>query len=221
MIKAVAFDAYGTLYDVHSVMQKCEEIYPEKGAAISQIWRQKQLEYTWLRTLMGKYKDFWSLTGDALQYALEETGLQYNEDILKTILNEYLYLKPYPEAIEALEAFRPRKLMILSNGSPDMLSKLAAHTGVNEHLDGIISVDSIRMFKPRPEVYNLAVENLGISKNEVLFVSSNSWDVAGSKSFGFLAAWLRRVNKPFDRLEAEPDFIVSSLKELAEKTQTM
>lgn len=161
MIKAVVFDAYGTLYDVHSVMQKCEEIYPEKGAAISLVWRQKQLEYTWLRSLMGKYKDFWSITGDALQYALEEHGLTYDGEILQLILNEYLYLKPYPEAIEALASFRPRKLMILSNGSPDMLDKLAVHTGINEHLDGILSVDSLKVFKPQPEVYNLAVENLG------------------------------------------------------------
>jgi 2-haloacid dehalogenase len=221
MIKAVVFDAYGTLYDVHSVMQKCEEIYPGKGAAISQIWRQKQLEYTWLRSLMGKYKDFWSLTGDALQYALKEIGLQYDEEITKTILNEYLSLKAYPEAIEALDAFRPRRLMILSNGSPEMLNKLAIHTGINEHLDGILSVDTIKVYKPKPEVYYLAVENLGVNKDEILFVSSNSWDVAGAKSFGFLTAWLKRIDKPFDKLEAEPDLIVSSLKELSERTKNM
>ena len=221
MIKAVVFDAYGTLYDVHSVMQKCEEIYPGKGATISQIWRQKQLEYTWLRTLMGKYEDFWTITGDALQYALEEIGLKYNEKIIQTILNEYLCLNPYPEAIEALDAFRPRKLMILSNGSPEMLNKLAVHTGTGEHLDGILSVDPIKIYKPRPEVYHLAAEHLEIDKADILFISSNSWDVAGAKSFGFLTAWLKRVDKPFDRLKAEPDLIVSSLKELADRAKNI
>lgn len=221
MIKAVVFDAYGTLYNVHSVIQKCEEFYPGKSTQISQIWRQKQLEYSWLRSLMGRYQDFLLLTGDALRYALEELSLQYNEETIKEILNIYLHLEPYPEVIEALEAFRPRKLVILSNGSPQMLNELIVNTSLNEHLDDILSVDSLKIYKPKPEVYTLAVENLGVRKNEILFVSSNGWDVAGSKSFGFIVGWVNRLNKPVEKLGVEPDYIVSNLMELAKKIQNI
>ncbi len=217
MIKAVVFDAYGTLYDVHSVVKKCEKIYPGKSVQISQIWRQKQLEYSWLRSLMDRYQDFWSLTGDALCYALDELNLQYSQETIEEILNAYLYLEPYPEVVEALQTFRPRKLSILSNGSPKMLNELANNTSLDIHFDAIISVDSLKMYKPKADVYNLAIENLGVKKNEILFVSSNGWDVAGSKSFGFIVAWLNRFNKPVEKLGIEPDYIVTNLVELANK----
>ncbi|QHQ63410.1 haloacid dehalogenase type II [Anaerocolumna sedimenticola] len=219
MIKAVVFDAYGTLYDVHSIVRKCEKIYPGKGYQISQVWRQKQLEYSWLRSLMDRYQDFWSLTGDALSYALDELNLQYSKGTIEDILNEYLYLDLYPEVVESLQAFRPWKLSILSNGSPKMLKELAANTNLDKHMDAIISVDSLKTYKPKANVYNLAVENLGVNKNEILFVSSNGWDVAGSKSFGFTVGWINRLNKPVERLGIEPNYIVSNLAELANKVK--
>lgn len=219
LIKAVVFDAYGTLYNVHSVMEKCEKIYPGKGDQISQIWRQKQLEYSWLRTLMDRYQDFWSVTEDALYYALDALDLQYSKEIVDDILNEYLYLELYPEVKDALEAFRPCKLSILSNGNNKMLNELAANTSLDRNIDTIISVDSIKKYKPKPDVYNLAVKNLGVNKDEILFVSSNGWDVAGSKSFGFTVGWINRSNKPLEKLGIEPDYIVSNLVELSNKTE--
>lgn len=218
MIKAVVFDAYGTLYDVNSVVQKCEEFFPKKGAEISKIWRQKQLEYSWLNALMDRYEDFWIITGNALCYALEELELEYNEDIIRKILRVYLNLKLYPEVIEALEAFRPCKLAILSNGTSEMLRELATNTCLNKHLDEILSVDPLKTYKPNPEVYKLAVEKLGVNKEEILFVSSNGWDVSGAKSFGFIVGWVNRLNKPTEKLGFKPDYKVSNLKELVDKT---
>lgn len=215
MIKAVVFDAYGTLYDVHSVTRKCEECYPGKSREISLIWRQKQLEYSWLRTAMGRYENFWLLTEDGLRYALDELGLPIDEAIIAKILGQYLHLSVYPEVFEALSLFRPRKLLILSNGSPDMLDQLGKNTGVNAHLDGALSVDSLKMYKPRPEVYQMAADRLGMGKQEILFVSSNGWDIAGAKNYGFVCGWVNRMKKPVERLGATPDFIVSDLKELA------
>lgn len=217
MIKAILFDAYGTLYDVHSVMRKCEEIYPTKGTQISQIWRQKQLDYVLIRSLMDKYEDFWSLTKEALNYALEELELLYDEDLLDKILNEYLYLSLYPEVIEALDIFRPRKLAILSNGNLQMLNELAKNTSLDKHLDDIISVDDFKVYKPKPNAYDLAAKRLGFNKEEIFFISSNGWDVAGSKSYGFTVGWLNRFHKPVDRLGIKPDYTASDLKELAQK----
>jgi len=221
MIKAILFDAYGTLYDVYSVMKKCNELYPGKGKQISQIWRQKQLDYVWIRSLMDTYADFWSITKEALCYSLEELELQYNEEIVEEILNEYLNLSLYPEVIEALNTFCPRKLVILSNGTLQMLNELAKNTSLDEHLDGIISVDDFKVYKPKPDAYRLAAKRLGFDKEEILFISSNGWDVAGSKSFGFTVGWLNRFGKPVDRLGIKPDFIASNLKELAQKTKNI
>jgi 2-haloalkanoic acid dehalogenase, type II len=198
-------------------MKKCEEIYPTKGKQISQIWRQKQLDYVWIKSLMDKYTDFWSITKDALIYTLEELELRYDEELLEKILNEYLYLSPYPEVIEALDIFRPRKLAILSNGNIWMLNELAKNTTLNKYLDDIISVDAFKVYKPEPDAYRLAAQRLGFNKEEIFFVSSNDWDVAGSKSYGFIAGWINRLNKPFDRFGIKPDYTDSDLKELAQK----
>ena len=217
MIKAILFDAYGTLYDVNSVMKKCNELYPGKGTQISQIWRQKQLDYVWIRSLMNKYADFWSLTKDALCYALEELRLQYNEEIVDNILNEYYYLNLYPEVIEAMNIFRPRKLVILSNGNIHMLNELAKNTSMDKYLDDIISFDDCKVYKPKPDAYDLAAKRLGFDKEEIIFISSNGWDVAGSKSYGFIVGWLNRLHKPMDRLGSTPDYIASNLIELGQK----
>ncbi|MGC6174639.1 haloacid dehalogenase type II [Lacrimispora sp. 38-1] len=221
MIKSVLFDAYGTLYDVHSVTKKCNELYHGRGMEISQIWRQKQLDYVWITSLMDKYKDFWSLTKEALYYSLEELGLQYNEKIVEEILNEYLHLSLYPEVMEALNNFRPRELFILSNGNLRMLNELVKNTYLDKHLDGIISVEDYKVYKPKPDAYDLAAKRLGLDKEEILFISSNGWDAAGSKSFGFTVGWLNRFGKPADRLGMTPDFIASDLKELAQITKSI
>lgn len=219
MIKAVLFDAYGTLYDVYSVMRKCDELYPGKGAQISQIWRQKQLDYVWIRSLMDQYTDFWSITNEALRYSLEELKLPYHEEIVKEILEEYFYLNLYPEVVEALNIFRPRKLAILSNGNLHMLQELAKNTSLDRYLDDIISVDAIKVYKPKPDAYHFAATKLGFEKEEILFISSNGWDIAGSKSYGFTVGWLNRLGKPIDKLGIKPDFIAADLKELALKTK--
>ncbi len=217
MFKGVVFDAYGTLYDVFSVAQKCEHEYPGKGDEISKIWREKQLEYSWLQTLMGHYQNFWKITEDALRYSLECSGLPYDENKINEIMSSYFNLNVYPEVIEALQKFRPRKLAILTNGNADMFDKLIAGTGLNQYLDEFLSADTVQLFKPKPEVYQLAVDSFEIGKSEILFVSSNAWDIAGAKSFGFTVGWINRLNKPFEQLGVQADYIVSNLLELAQK----
>jgi 2-haloacid dehalogenase len=194
-IKALVFDAYGTLYDVHSVYAKTEELCPGKGDLITQIWRLKQLEYTWLQTSFQDYRDFKFLTHASLEFALRATGIEPSESITKPLFDKYLDLDPYPEAKDALGKLKSLggyKLAILSNGSTAMLSALAKNSGLDVYLDAIISVDGARKFKPHPDCYALVEKVLGLKNDEVMFVSSNSFDVAGAKHFGFKVAWIRR-----------------------------
>ena len=216
MIEGIAFDAYGTLYDVYSVEQKCEQEYPGSGAAMSRLWRQKQLEYSWLRTLMGRYADFWHVTEDALRYTLAELGLAACEGKIAAIMATYRELEMYPEVIEAMERFSARKKAILTNGNLGMIEPLVARTGLDVHLDACLSADEVGLFKTRPEVYQLAVDRLGIAREHLLFVSSNGWDVAGAKSFGFTVGWLNRRNLPPEELGVRADYVASNLLELAE-----
>ena len=192
-IKAVVFDAYGTLYDVQSVADITEEIFPGYGEIITQVWRIKQLEYTWLRTLMRQYRDFAAVTRDSLTYTLKCLGLEYDDASFARIMEKYLHLDLYPDAMLALEAMAEKKLAILSNGSPDMLNALVRHSGLQPILDAVISVDSKRIFKPSPDVYALIESTLKIPPADVLFISSNPWDVCGAKSFGLNVAWIERV----------------------------
>lgn len=219
MIKSVVFDVYGTLYDVFSVVKKCESLYPEKGEQIGKLWRNKQLEYTWLRTLMNRYENFWDITKDALYYALDSLALEYDSDQINDIMNSYLNLDPYPEVVEALQKFRPRKLAVLTNGNMDMLDQLVVRTGLDKFLEGVLSADTIQLFKPKPEIYQLAVDFFGISKNEILFVSSNAWDIAGAKSFGFTVGWINRFNQPSEQLGVQADYVATNLLELAKKVE--
>lgn len=213
-IKAIVFDAYGTLFDVHTVVEKCEQYFPTKGRIISELWRQKQLEYTWLRSLMGRYEDFWKITNDSLLFALKELELERNDEICADILNEYLYLKPYSEVPNALKKLKNLSLAILSNGSPKMLNDMVSNAGLKEAFSDVISVDELKIFKPFMGVYQLAPVKLGIHKEETLFVSSNSWDATGAKVFGFNVCWINRFNKTFDELNTKPDLIVKNLDEL-------
>jgi 2-haloacid dehalogenase len=192
-IKAIVFDAYGTLYDVQSVADITEEIFPGYGEIITQVWRIKQLEYTWLRSLMRQYRDFAAVTRDSLTYTLKCLGLEYDDVPFARIMDKYLHLDLYPDAMLALEAMAEKKLAILSNGSPDMLNALVRNSGLRPILDAVISVDAKGIFKPSPEAYALIESILKISPSEVLFISSNPWDVCGAKSFGLNVAWIERV----------------------------
>jgi 2-haloacid dehalogenase len=192
-IGAVVFDAYGTLYDIQSVAATTEEAFPGYGDLITQIWRIKQLEYSWLRSLMQRYQSFSAITRDSLVYALRVLGLSYDRDAFEGIIEKYLHLDLYPDVLAALSAMKGRKLAILSNGSPDMLNVLVRNTGLDRVLDATISVDARKAFKPSPEVYRLIETTLAIPPASVLFVSSNPWDVCGAKSFGLNVAWIERV----------------------------
>ncbi len=192
-IKAVVFDAYGTLYDVQSVADITEETFPGYGEIITQVWRIKQLEYSWLRSLMRRYEDFSAVTAASLTYTLKCLGLDYDDAAFARIMDKYLHLDLYPDALPALEAMRDKKLAILSNGSPDMLNALVRNTGLSGVLDATISVDANKTFKPSPEAYTLIESTLNIAPSDVLFISSNPWDVCGAKSFGLNVAWIERV----------------------------
>ncbi|MBE0627174.1 MAG: haloacid dehalogenase type II [Burkholderiales bacterium] len=212
---ALVFDAYGTLYDVHSVIALCERYWPGKGSALSQLWRSKQLEYTWQRSLMQRYTAFSSITADGLRYACAALGLELGAAQLAELMQQYRRLSPYPDALPALQALRGRKLAILSNGSPDMLDPLVADSGLDQVLDAVLSVAEVRIFKPDPRVYQIAVDRLGVPKESIGFVSSNCWDACGAKSFGFRTYWINRAGAPLDALDATPDHTIARLTDLA------
>lgn len=216
-IKAILFDAYGTLFDVHSITQVCEQYYPENGYNISQLWRQKQLEYTWLRTLMGSYEDFQVVTKDALIFTLNELKLEQDEIVLAKLLKAYSRLTPFPEVKEALQSLDSKQLSILSNGSPDMLNKVVERADLSQHFSHIISVDELRKYKPSMDVYQQGVLKTGYQKDEILFITSNPWDACGAKTFGFHVCWINRSKKAFDELGVRPDVIVEHLGQLTEK----
>jgi 2-haloacid dehalogenase len=191
--KAVVFDAYGTLYDIQSVAAVTEESFPGYGDIITQIWRIKQLEYSWLRSLMRRYEDFSVITRESLAYTLRALGLAYNPAAFDRIMDKYLHLDLYPDALTTLAALKDKKLAILSNGSSDMLNALVKNSGLDRVLDATISIDQQRIFKPAPEAYTLIEARLGARPDEVLFVSSNPWDACGAKAFGLNVAWIERV----------------------------
>jgi len=213
--RALVFDAYGTLYDVHSVVALCDDFWPGKGSALSQLWRTKQLEYTWQRSLMQRYVPFSSVTEDGLRYACAALGLNLSDTQLAALMQQYLKLSPYPEALSALQTLRGRKLAILSNGSPDMLDPLVVNSGLDKVLDAVLSVDELKIFKPDPRVYQIAVNRLGVPKEAIGFVSSNCWDACGAKSFGFSTYWINRAGAPLDALDAKPDHTIARLSDLA------
>ena len=192
-IKALVFDAYGTLYDIQSVAAITDEAYPGYGEIITQIWRMKQLEYTWLRSLMRQYEDFSTITRESLAYTLRCLGLKNDPAVFERIMDKYVHLDLYPDAEATLAAMKDRKLAILSNGSTDMLNALVRNTGLDRVLDATISIDSKRIFKPSPDAYTLIESSLGIAPADVLFVSSNPFDACGAKAFGLRVAWIERV----------------------------
>jgi 2-haloacid dehalogenase len=212
-LEALVFDAYGTLFDVHSVVRRCEACWPDRGAALSAAWRTKQLEYTWQRSLMRAYRPFSEVTREALEQSCEALGLSLSAAQAEELLQEYRRLSLFPDVAQTLKDLKGKKA-ILSNGSPDMLEPLVKQSGLR--FDAVLSVDALRIFKPAPEVYALAVKRLGVAAGRIGFVSSNCWDALGAKAFGFNAFWINRTGAPLDRLGVRPDAVLKSLGELSE-----
>lgn len=213
-LQALVFDAYGTLFDVHSVIDACERLWPGKGEALSRAWRAKQLEYTWLRSMMGRYTDFACVTEDALGHACTSLGLELSGGDKKSLMDAYLHLAPYADATQTLPALSGRPLAILSNGSPAMLAPLVRNAGMEKTFAAVLSVDALRTYKPAPAVYQLAVDTLGLPKESIGFVSSNCWDACGAKAFGFRVFWINRSRAPLDAIDVVPDHIIHSLAQL-------
>jgi 2-haloacid dehalogenase len=213
-VEGLLFDAYGTLFDVHSVVEAGRAV-TDDPAALSALWRQKQLEYTWLRSLMGRYEDFWAVTASALAFACRRLGLRVDDAARRRLMEAYLTLDPFPEVRGALARLRGLPCAILSNGAPRMLDAVVAHNRLGEYLRAVISVDEVRTFKPAPIVYALGPARLGLTRETIGFVSSNGWDVAGAKAFGFRAVWVNRAGAPPEELGVTPDIEVRDLGELA------
>jgi 2-haloacid dehalogenase len=215
-IKGIVFDMYGTLVDVGAVAEACKEMAPEPVAFITQ-WRAKQLEYTFLRTLMGKYRDFWKVTEEALEFAIQHFGLQVRAEQRKQVMEAWLHPTPYPEIVAALPRLKEKYLLaILSNGTSKMLQTELERTRLRPYFRWVISADAVKLYKPSPEVYRLALKQMRLQKNEILFISSNSFDVMGSKHFGFKVCWINRHGVPLDPLGPKLELIVKSFAELVE-----
>jgi 2-haloacid dehalogenase len=212
---AIIFDAYGTLFDVHSVVQR--EGAPITGnlQALSQLWRQKQLEYTWLRTLMERYEDFRYITEAALRSAVRQLSIDATDRQLERLMEAYLSPAAFPEVRSALEALKGLPLAILSNGLPEMLDSAVRANGLESYFTEIISVDSVKTYKPSPRVYALGPQALNLAAEEILFVSSNLWDAAGAKSFGYQVCWCNRSGAEMEDLGFAPDFVVRGLDAIA------
>lgn len=213
-MKALVFDAYGTLFDVHSVIQACEREFPGQGAALSRDWRAKQLEYTWLRSLMARYEDFWGVTGAALEFSCRARGLVLAPETKARLMDEYLRLAPFPEVRDALAALAGRKLLILSNGSTRMLSAVVENAGLTGVFAHVLSVDAVKIYKPSPAVYQLAATRTKLERGAIGFVSSNCWDVCGAAAFGFETFWINRSGAPPEVLGFAPKAVLASLAEL-------
>ena len=214
-IKACVFDAYGTLFDVHAPTAAIADELGDKAQPLSETWRSKQLQYTWLRSLMDDYADFWEVTGDGLDYAMAEHGVD-SPDIRKRLMSLYMTLDAYPDAVDTLNKLKEAGFAtaILSNGSPEMLKAAVENSGLAPLLDDVLSVHEVGIYKPSPKVYQLAVDRTGVAANEICFVSANAWDAAGASGFGFQVAHLNRFGQPVERLPGKPHEILKSLSEL-------
>jgi 2-haloacid dehalogenase len=215
-IKALAFDVYGTLLDLDSLVPDCEAAYPGYGRDICQIWRIKQLEYTQLLTLIGKYEDFWIVTGRALMFACKSVGLKCSAPLQEKLLDRYFALDPFSDVHPALESLSGYTLVVLSNGSPKMLQVGLDGAGILDFFAQVISTGEVQSYKPNPQVYHWALQKLGLSNQEVVMVSANAWDLVGAKSTGLRAYWVNRSGLPWDDLGYAPDATLSTLTELPE-----
>lgn len=216
-IKGVLFDLYGTLFDVHSVVERCDELFPGHGIEISALWRQKQLEYMWARGLMRRYCPFEKLTEDALSYTCNRLELALSERDRVDLCDAYSMLEPFPDTVAALEALRSigAPAGILSNGSADCIRRVVHHADLQRHFSHLISTEPVRAYKPQAAAYDLGEQALGASRETILFVSSNGLDAAGARNFGYTVAWINRASSPFEELEVRPDIEVASLTALS------
>ncbi len=214
-VKACVFDAYGTLFDVHSAVGKYRQQLGDVADRVSMLWRTKQLEYTWLRSLMGHHADFWQVTRDALDFSFDMHKID-NPGLKKDLMEAYLRLDCYPEVFDTLKELKTRgfRLAILSNGSPAMLEAAVIHSGISELLEATFSVEDVKIFKPDPRVYQMAVDGLQVSAEEIVFLSANAWDAAGASAFGFKVAWVNRFGQSLERLPGRPDVEIGDLAEL-------
>lgn len=211
--RAFVFDAYGTLFDVHSVVARAANL-PGDLQALSALWRQKQLEYTWLRSLMERYQDFWDVTEAALRAAVTQLKIQASDAELHGLMQANLRPSAFPDVTKALDALPGAPLAILSNGSPRMLASAVQHNSLTSYFAEIISVDRVRTYKPSPRVYALAPEVRGIPPEEILFISSNSWDVTGAKAFGYKVCWCNRSQRHMEHLGFSADFTITRLDQI-------
>jgi 2-haloacid dehalogenase len=216
-IEACVFDAYGTLFDVSSVARGAQDALGEQCDALSDLWRTKQLQYTWLRGLAGHHADFWQVTGDALDFAMSTLGLR-DAALRDRLMDLYLSIAAYPEVPASLATLQVKDIRcaILSNGSPVMLSAAVANSGIASKIDAVLSVETVGIYKPHPDVYSMAPKSLGLPKERICFLSSNSWDAYSAKAFGFRVLWCNRFGQAPERIPATPDGEIKDLSELAD-----
>lgn len=215
-IKAVIFDAYGTLFDVHSVASLAEQQFPGKGEAISLLWRQKQLEYSWLRAMSGKYKPFWEVTRDALRFVALRMVLPMTPELEARLMKQYSSLSPFPENLAALRAMKAAGLPlgILTNGNRDMIELSVKSAGMTGLFDHLLSSQAVETFKTTAPIYDLGPKAFGCKPQEILFVSSNCWDAIASHWYGYTSFWINRTGAPLDQLDARPDYTGTLLTEV-------
>ena len=212
--KAIVFDAYGTLFDVNSAAEKCKGKIGNKWENFANFWRTTQLEYTWLRSLMKKHKNFWQITEDSLDKSMET--FQIDKSLRNDLLSLYKELSPYPEVKNVLENLKKKsfKLAILSNGTPELLNHLVKSSDLENLFDDIFSVEEVKIYKPDPKVYDIPVNKYKVSKGEITFLSANTWDVSGAGNYGYNSIWVNRNNSVFDKLDYKPKNEVKNLKQL-------
>jgi 2-haloacid dehalogenase len=213
--QSYVFDAYGTLFDFHSAVEEHKIIIGDKSEELSKLWREKQIQYTWLHSMMGSYSDFWTITKEALNYAMESVNI--NNSILHSqLMNLYLKLKTFNEVNKTLNSLKNKdcKIAILSNGTHQMLNEVIKNSSLGDLIDLSMSIDDIEIYKPNPLVYQMATDKLKINKSNICFVSANNWDVAGAKSFGFHSVWVNRNSLISEKLPYQPDSIINSLDDL-------
>ena len=213
-IKAIIFDAYGTLFDVNSAAEKCKDKIGAKWEGFANFWRTNQLEYTWLRSLMGRHKDFWQITEDSLDKSMKTFDI--DSSMKSELLNLYKVLSPFKEVPETLKKLKEKnfKLAILSNGTPSLLKELVESNNLDNLFDDLFSIEEVRIYKPDSKVYDMPINKYQIEKNEVYFLSSNTWDVSGGGNYGYNSIWVNRNNNIFDKLDYSPKHQIKQLGEL-------
>jgi 2-haloacid dehalogenase len=215
-IKAIIFDAYGTLFDVNSAAEKCKDKIGDKWESFSNYWRTTQLEYTWLRSLMNRHKDFWQITEDSLDKSMKAFNI--DPSMRNELLNLYKILSPFKEVPEVLKALKKKnyKLAILSNGTPTLLNELVKSNNLEKIFDDLFSIEQVGIYKPNSKVYDMPIKKYQIQKNDVVFLSANTWDISGAGNYGYNSIWVNRNKNIFDKLDYLPKNIIKDLNQLLE-----